>query len=146
MNSINPPSVLVVEDEPLLRVYLSDVLGQSGFDVIVATNGEDALALAKRQDVCAVVSDIAMPGPVNGFELARRVKNDSPRTGVILVSGVIEPAGYHLPRGVRFVTKPVKASTLLRLVREVADPRATLPEPEPRAKASPSRRDGAGHF
>jgi DNA-binding NtrC family response regulator len=107
------------------------VLGQSGFDVIVATNGEDALTLARRQGFCAVVSDIAMPGPVNGFELARRVKNNSPHTGVVLVSGVMEPAGYHLPRGVRFVPKPVKASTLLRLVREVADPRATLPETEP---------------
>jgi CheY-like chemotaxis protein len=120
--------VLVVEDEPLVRIYLSDVLGQSGFGVIEATNGEDGLALARREDVCAVVSDVAMPGPVNGFELARRVRNDCPHTGVILVSGVMEPAGYHLPRGVRFATKPVKASTLLRLVREVADPRATLPE------------------
>jgi CheY-like chemotaxis protein len=127
VNAANPASVLVVEDEPLVRIYLSDVLGQSGFDVIVATNGEDALALARRENVCAVVSDVAMPGPINGLELARRVKNDSPHTGVILVSGVMEPAGYHLPRGVRFVTKPVKASTLLRLVREVADPRAMLP-------------------
>src|SRR5215470_10073008 len=130
MNSVSSrstPAVLVVEDEPLVRIYLSDVLGQSGFEVIAATNGEDALKLAKREDVCAVVSDVAMPGPFNGFELARRVKRLSPRTGVILVSGVLEPAGYHLPRGVRFVTKPVKASTLLRLVREVADPRITLP-------------------
>ena len=133
MNSVRhvttetPASVLIAEDEPIVRDYLSDVLGQSGFRVIVATNGEDALALAKRENVCAVVSDVAMPGPINGFELARRVKRDCPRTGVILVSGVMEPADYHLPRGVRFVTKPVKAVTLLRLVREVADPRATLP-------------------
>lgn len=130
MNSVNTESVasvLVVEDEALVRIYLSDLLGQSGFDVIVATNGEDALAVAKRGEVCAVVSDVAMPGAFNGFELARRVRSDCPHTGIILVSGVMEPAGYHLPRGVRFVTKPVKASTLLRLVREVADPRATLP-------------------
>ncbi len=130
MNSVSPETpaaVLVAEDEPLVRTYLSDVLGQSGFRVIVATNGEDALALAKRENVCAVISDVAMPGPINGFELARRLKRDCPRTGMILVSGVMEPADYHLPRGVRFVAKPVKAVTLLRLVREVADPRATLP-------------------
>jgi CheY-like chemotaxis protein len=130
MNSVSTrsaPTILVVEDEPLVRIYLSEVLGQAGFEVIAATNGEDALEVTKRDDVCAVVSDVAMPGPFNGFELARRVKRLSPRTGVILVSGVMEPAGYHLPRGVRFVTKPVKASTLLRLVREVADPRVTLP-------------------
>jgi len=127
IKAVTSASVLVVEDEPLVRIYLSDVLGQSGFEVIVATNGVDGLALAKHEDICAVVCDVAMPGPVNGFELARRVKSESPHTGVILVSGVMEPAGYHLPRGVRFVTKPVKASTLLRLVREVADPRAILP-------------------
>ncbi len=130
MNSVSSrsaPVVLVVEDEPLVRIYLSEVLGQAGFKVIATTNGEDALELVEREDVCAVVSDVAMPGPFNGFELARRVKRQSPRTGVLLVSGVMEPAGYHLPRGVRFVTKPVKASTLLRLVREVADPRVTLP-------------------
>src|ERR1700730_4800549 len=130
IKAVNPASVLVVEDGPLLRVYREDVLVQSGFDVIVATNGEDALALAKRHDVCAVVSDIAMPGTINGCDLARRLKNDRPHTGGILVSGVMEPADYYLPRGVRFLTKPVKASTLLRLVREVADPRAALPELE----------------
>ena len=130
MNSVDarkPAAVLVVEDEPLVGIYLTAVLGQSGFDVIVATNGEEALALAKREDVCAVVSDVAMPGPINGFELARRLNSSSPQTGVILVSGVMKPTDHPLPRGVRFVTKPVKASTLLRLVREVADPRATLP-------------------
>ena len=130
MNSVDarkPAAILVVEDEPLVGIYLTAVLGQSGFDVIVATNGEEALALAKREDVCAVVSDVAMPGPINGFELARRLNSSSPQTGVILVSGVMKPTDHPLPRGVRFVTKPVKASTLLRLVREVADPRATLP-------------------
>ena len=123
----NPPAILVVEDEPVVGIYLTAVLSQSGFDVIVATNGEEALALAKREDVCAVVSDVAMPGPINGFELARRLNSSSPQTGVILVSGIMKPTDHPLPRGVRFVTKPVKASTLLRLVREVADPRATLP-------------------
>ena len=50
-------SILVVEDEPLVRMYLSDVLTYAGFHVLVASNGQDALALANREDVCAVVSD-----------------------------------------------------------------------------------------
>jgi two-component system, response regulator PdtaR len=120
-------SVLVVEDEPLVLEYVSDLLGQSGFDVIAASSGEEALARIAEGCVCAVVSDVAMPGRVNGFELARRVREECPRTGVVLVSGVLEPTNTHLPGGVRFVPKPVKASTLLRLVREVADPRARLP-------------------
>jgi two-component system, response regulator PdtaR len=120
-------SVLVVEDEPLVREYVSDILGQSGFEVIAASSGEEALRRIAQGCVCAVVSDIAMPGSVNGVELARRVREECPRTGVVLLSGVLEPSHAHLPGGVRFVPKPVKASTLLRLVREVADPRALLP-------------------
>jgi len=118
-------SVLVIEDEPLVRMYLSDVLSQAGFHVVVARDGEEGLVLAKRENVCAVISDVAMPGPINGLELARRVQNDSPHVGVILLSGVIEPADYHLPRGVLFMPKPVKAAALLRLVREVTDPHTT---------------------
>lgn len=130
--STSAASVLVVEDEPLVRDYVSDILGQSGFEVIEAATGEEALSRLAEGGVCAVVSDVAMPGRLNGFELARRVREESPRTGVVLVSGVLEPSKAHLPGGVRFLTKPVKASTLLRLVREVADPRARLPAAAPK--------------
>src|SRR5688572_15957000 len=126
--SLSAAAVLVVEDEPLVRDYVSDLLGQSGFEVVEASTGEEALLVLAEGGVCAIVSDVSMPGAVNGFELARRVREESPRTGVVLVSGVIEP-DVHLPGGVRFLTKPVKASTLLRLLREVADPRVSLPEP-----------------
>ena len=126
--SLGVAAVLVVEDEPLVRDYVSDLLGQSGFEVVEASTGEEALLVLAEGGVCAVVSDVSMPGTVNGFELARRVREESPRTGVVLVSGVIEP-DVHLPGGVRFLTKPVKAATLLRLLREVADPRVSLPEP-----------------
>jgi CheY-like chemotaxis protein len=124
----NVARVLVVEDEPLVRDYVADVLAESGFEVIAAANGQEALTvLALKVGICAIVSDVAMPGTVNGIELARRVREDRPRLGVVLVSGVLEPHRMHLPLGVRFVTKPVRAATLLRLVREVADPRAKLP-------------------
>jgi CheY-like chemotaxis protein len=125
-----PATVLVVEDEPLVRDYVADILAQSGFEVIEAASGEEALTLVSRgRGICAVVSDVAMPGAVNGIELARRLRQDSPRTGVVLVSGVFAPDRAYLPPGVPFVTKPVRAATLLRLVRQVADPRAQLPDP-----------------
>jgi CheY-like chemotaxis protein len=124
--------VLVVEDEPLVRDYVADVLAKSGFEVVEAASGQEALAVLSRSaDVCAVVSDVAMPGAVNGFELARRVRRDLPNMGVVLVSGVLEGNHVYLPLGVRFVSKPVRAATLIRLVREVADPRARLPGGKP---------------
>jgi CheY-like chemotaxis protein len=123
-------AVLVVEDEALVRMYVSDVLGQSGFDVVEADNAEEALMrLATESAICAVVSDVAMPGPFDGFELARRLRREFPRIGVVLISGVLEPKDMYMPLGVRFVSKPVRAATLLRLVREVADPRVELPKP-----------------
>jgi CheY-like chemotaxis protein len=125
-----PAVVLVVEDEALVRMYVSDVLGQSGFDVVEADNAEEAMTrLAADTAICAVVSDVAMPGPFDGFELARRLRREFPRIGVVLVSGVLEPKDMYMPLGVRFIAKPVRAATLLRLVREVADPRAELPKP-----------------
>lgn len=133
MNQHSPSaaSVLVVEDEPILRLYVSDILDQSGFDVVAVSSGEEALSRLEEGGLCAVVSDVVVPGAIDGFELARRVRSECPRMGVVLVSGVTEASHVHLPVGVRFVTKPVKASTLLRLVREVADPRAHLPAPQP---------------
>ena len=124
--------VLVVEDEPLVRDYVADVLATSGFEVLEAASGQEALALLSHDpSVCAVVSDVAMPGAVNGFELARRLRQELPNLGIVLVSGVLEGNHVYLPLGVRFVTKPVRAATLIRLVREVADPRANLPTGEP---------------
>jgi CheY-like chemotaxis protein len=59
--SANPPRVLVVEDEPLIREYVSDVLGQSGFDVLQADTAADALAqIGTDEDFRAVVSDVEM--------------------------------------------------------------------------------------
>jgi CheY-like chemotaxis protein len=114
--------VLVVEDDPLLRFHVSDILGQAGFDVVESTNGAHALAIvAERFDVEAVVSDVVMPGKIDGFELARRIRARWPRIGVVLVSGRKIPSSGEVPRQVRFLAKPVRASTLVRMVRQVTE-------------------------
>jgi two-component system, response regulator PdtaR len=122
------PCVLMVEDELLLRDFVRSVLGQAGFDVIDASSGDEALRLIKaRRDICAVVSDVSMPGAINGFELARRIRRVRPRLGIVLVSGQTVPAEGELPYGVLFLAKPVRAVTLLRLVRRLVD--RMLPDP-----------------
>jgi CheY-like chemotaxis protein len=116
------PCVVVVEDEPLLRVFVRSVLGQAGFNVIDASSGDEALRLVKaRHEVCAVVSSVSMPGAINGFELARRICKVRPRVGIVLVSGQTVPTGGELPYGVLFLSKPVRAVTLLRVLRQVLD-------------------------
>ena len=115
--------VLVVEDEPLIRMYVCGILEDSGFDVLEAATAEEALEIVEtRSGVRVVVSDVDMPGAMDGFELARKLVDDRPRLGVVLVSGVADPGEAELPTGVRFISKPVWASTLLRLVRQTASP------------------------
>jgi CheY-like chemotaxis protein len=89
---------------------------------VESTNGTHALAIvAERFDVEAVVSDVVMPGKIDGFELARRIRARWPRIGVVLVSGRKIPSSGEVPRQVRFLAKPVRASTLLRMVRQVTE-------------------------
>jgi len=93
-------------------------------EVLASSNGAEALeVLATRPDFWAVVSDIAMPGPIDGFELTREVQHRWPGIGIVLVSGQTEPPKSHCPGGVLFLSKPFKASTLLRLLRDIAERR-----------------------
>jgi flavin-binding protein dodecin/CheY-like chemotaxis protein len=117
--------ILIVEDEPLVRMAISDALVQAGYQILAASNGADALEIiAKHPDIFAVVSDIAMPGTVDGFELAQEVQRRRPHVGLILVSGQMEPLKSHFPRAAFFLPKPFKASTLLRLLRDMMESQA----------------------
>ena len=65
------PLVLVVEDEPLLRMDAVDMIRQSGFDVVEASNADEAIVLLEtRLDIELVFTDIDMPGSMNGIKLA----------------------------------------------------------------------------
>jgi CheY-like chemotaxis protein len=78
--------VLIVEDEPIVRMSISEALLQAGFEVLASANGAEALeVLAVRPDLLAVVTDIVMPGAVDGFELAREVQH---RRGSIPVKAI----------------------------------------------------------
>jgi CheY-like chemotaxis protein len=111
--------ILVVEDEALVRMMLVDVLDDAGFKVIEAAHADEALRiLAAVPDVQVVVTDVEMPrGSINGFELARRVREDRQDIGVLIASGRMAPAPGDLPEGAYFAEKPVHPERLLELVR-----------------------------
>ncbi|HEX2552436.1 MAG TPA: response regulator [Microvirga sp.] len=114
------PTVLVVEDEVLVRMMLADVLDDAGFRVIEAANADEALrVLAAIPEIAAVVTDVEMPGgSLNGFELARRVR-DEWRIGVLIASGRQAPRQGELPDGSHFIAKPVYPETLVSLIRSL---------------------------
>jgi CheY-like chemotaxis protein len=113
------PLILVVEDEALVRMTLVDVLDDAGFKVIEAAHADEALRVLKAvSDIQAVVTDVEMPrGSINGFELARRVRDDRQDIGVLIASGRAAPQPGDLPDGALFIGKPVHPGTLVRLLK-----------------------------
>ena len=74
-----PVVVLVVEDEPLVRMFAVDLLEDEGFTVLEAENADAALAVLRaRLDVRVLFTDVDMPGTLNGFALARQAAAECP--------------------------------------------------------------------
>jgi two-component system, response regulator PdtaR len=110
--------VLVVEDEPFVRVLGVDLLEEAGFAVLEACNADEALSLLEAHpEVRAVFSDIDMPGSLNGLELARRIFQRWPRIGILLTSGHRVGAEV-MPREGRFMPKPYDGRALVRQIEE----------------------------
>jgi CheY-like chemotaxis protein len=112
------PVILVVEDEPAVRMAAAIALLDAGFDVLEAGDAARALtALATGVDL--VFTDIVMPGGLDGVELARRVRANDPKLPIIITSG-----GGHgylsgvLAEGARFIPKPYRLDDMVDAVRE----------------------------
>ena len=114
-------SLLIVDDEPSIAKYMGLVLGRDGYHVLTAFNAEDGWELFQREapQVRAVVTDMAMPGDWNGLELARRVREASPNTPVLLVTGY-EPSGPLGPCS-GLLPKPFTADLLRTAVRQMIE-------------------------
>jgi CheY-like chemotaxis protein len=94
--------VLVVEDEALVRCVLSEHLRDAGFDVVEAGNAAEALDVVQDEPVDVVVTDIRMPGRIDGLGLARTLRCSHPGLPVIVTSGY---PGTELP-GCSVIAKP----------------------------------------
>lgn len=116
-------SLLIVDDEPSIAKYMGLVLAREGYQVMTAFNAEEGWELFQRTapQVRAVVTDIAMPGDWNGLELARRVRESSPNTPVLLVSGY-EPPEALGASGAGLLSKPFTADLLRTAVRRMVEP------------------------
>jgi CheY-like chemotaxis protein len=88
----HPHSVLVVEDEFLIRFMISDYLAECGFHVLEASSADDAIDLLETMPVDVVFSDVNMPGKIDGFGLAHWIRANRPETLVLLTSGVARKA------------------------------------------------------
>jgi DNA-binding response OmpR family regulator len=88
------PTVLVVEDEVLIRLATADYLRGCGYRVVEAGSGDEAIAVLDKADtrIDIVFTDVSMPGTLNGFGLAQWVRRERPEVRAILTSGVLRTA------------------------------------------------------
>jgi CheY-like chemotaxis protein len=114
------PVILVVEDEALVRFAAVGMLGDAGFRMIEAANGDQALELlAADSDVQLLFTDVTMPGSIDGFALARHVRARWPHIAIMVVSAKRVPQSEELPAGSRFEQKPYSPETVVRHAREL---------------------------
>ena len=87
-----PLSILVVEDEAIVRMVTADVLGEAGYNVIEAVNSTEALELIDaRPDISLMLTDVRMPGELDGYNLSRLVRMKHAAIGIIVISGDSPP-------------------------------------------------------
>ena len=118
------PLVLVVEDEYLIRTDTAETIRDAGFEVIEASNADEAIILLEsRQDIWVVFTDIQMPGSMDRLKLAQAVRHRWPPVHIVATSGRRVLQASELPAGSLFFPKPYSphkiASTLRTLTQNM---------------------------
>ena len=112
--------ILVVEDEPLIRLGIASLLEDEGFETCEAGNADAAIKMLQHDsDIRLVVTDVDMPGTMDGLRLAHYVRTTWPPVELIVISGKVGVASAELPMRARFFSKPYPERDFLRVVGEM---------------------------
>ncbi|QFU18165.1 response regulator [Microvirga thermotolerans] len=115
-------TVLLVEDEPLIRLFISDLLEDAGFKVVEAANSAEALTILEAGlTVDVLLTDVDMPYGCSGFELAQQVHARWSRTEILIMSGRQWPSCGDLPPGAAFLAKPCPNEAIVSHVISAAE-------------------------
>ena len=118
--------VLLVEDEPIIREVMAELLEDAGFDVTATCTGDEAAILLAEQDFTVLLTDITMPGHIDGIGLAEHAREAHPGLPVVFVSGRpdSEQRARRVPPPMAFLPKPYDVRRLVDTVGRMADERA----------------------
>jgi DNA-binding NtrC family response regulator len=117
-SAATPSRILLVEDEFLIRMMVSDVLRDAGFDVIEAANADEALTILKSAvRIDLMISDVRMPGSIDGLGLLAVVRGTLPTLPVIITSAHLDPRLAITDGATRFVPKPFSLEFVVAAVR-----------------------------
>jgi len=114
----DPISVLVVEDEALIRMGVVDDLADAGFDVHEAANTDEAISILRAHpEIQALFTDVEMPGSMNGLRLAATVHDRWPPIKIIVTSGRVRVRKRDLPQDALFFPKPYDNTEVISTLR-----------------------------
>nr|GAJ35044.1 nitrogen regulation protein NR [Bradyrhizobium sp. DOA9] len=114
--------VLLVEDEWFIRFDLAEQLRGAGFEVVEASTADDAMEyISSGERIDALITDIRMPGTLDGLELAERVHDMQPMLLILVASGSIELESAASRVG-RFIRKPYDPKQIATLIAEMLGP------------------------
>jgi len=118
-------TILVVDDHEAVRKVSTSTLKELGYQVIEAGDAGEAIdILHRRSPIDLVFTDIAMPGGLSGFDLAKHVVHNHPKTKVVLVSGFAENASRergNVPAHIKLLSKPFRRQELAECIRDTLD-------------------------
>lgn len=127
--SAKKPIVLVVEDEPLIRVSAALMVEDAGYIALEARHADEAIAILRtRNDIAAVFTDINMSGTMDGWNLARAIRMRWPSIHLIMTSGLALPSDSNLPDNSLFLPKPYGEHQLVAALRALFAPAEIVDE------------------
>jgi CheY-like chemotaxis protein len=123
MGQSSPPTgktILIVEDEALIRFDLIDFFENAGFSVVEAESADEAIAILDRDiSIQVVLTDVQMPGSMDGLRLAHHIRNRFPPTLLVVTSGVLHPGKAEMPTNSFFVAKPINRRQVLDRIEQM---------------------------
>lgn len=113
--------ILVVEDEFFIRMLLADELRDAGYQVIEACTADEALEVLRAVTPDAIISDVRMPGSIDGMGLLAAVRETSPELPMIIMSAHEQPEEALAAGANKFVAKPFSLGSIVEAVRHELD-------------------------
>lgn len=113
-------AILIVEDEPLVRIEMASSIKDAGFTAYEAGNADEAIRiLEQHSEIRLIFTDIHMPGSMDGLRLAHYVRGRWPPVKIIVTSGMVKVRSEDMPEGALFVEKPYRPEHVTARVREM---------------------------
>jgi DNA-binding response OmpR family regulator len=112
--------ILLVEDDPLIREFAVEALREEGFEVIQVADGEEAVEWCRRSAADVLVTDVQLPGKIDGWQIAERCREHVPQLPAIYATG-FSPVAPRPVAGSLLLQKPYQPKQLVHAVRQLTN-------------------------